>query len=187
MISGFTSDDFAESDTALLLDALGRDPTPEAISAMSPWRFTAPLSPDMAAARESRAIDFDALVAFCRDAASTFPGLTLIEGVGGVMVPLTDNRTVIDWIAELEMPAVLVVGSYLGTLSHSLTAAETLAQRGIPLKAIVVSESEDSPVAFTETRETLARFLPGMTVFAIARGPADDARCEGLIRLLVPA
>ena len=79
---------------------------------MSPWRFAAPLSPDMAASRERRSIPFDALVAHCR-AASERRGVTLIEGIGGVMTPLDAEHTVLDWIAALGAPALLVVGSYL--------------------------------------------------------------------------
>ena len=116
MISDFTEEGFAESDTAVLLQALGRQATGETIDAMSPWRFTAPLSPDMAAAREGRTIDFVALVDFCRQTIedcsdkSDSTGITLIEGVGGVMVPLTQTHTVLDWITELNIPSIIVVG-----------------------------------------------------------------------------
>lgn len=170
VISGFTDADFPESDTAVLLAALGLEATPENIDAMSPWRFAAPLSPDMAAARESRNIDFERLVAFCRDRVAGHDGITLVEGVGGVMVPLTGSQTVIDWIAALDCPALLVVGSYLGTLSHTLTAHGTLAARGIDVSAVIVSESEDNPVDLTETVDCLKRFLPQTRVYALARG-----------------
>ena len=74
----------------LLLRAQGLDVTSANLDAVSPWRFAAPLSPDMAAAREQRAIPFDALVAWCR-AASERADVTLIEGIGGVMVPLDER------------------------------------------------------------------------------------------------
>ena len=57
------------------------------------------------------------------------------------MVPLDAEHTVLDWIAALRAPAVLVVGSYLGTLSHTLTAAAVLRERGCALAAVIVSES----------------------------------------------
>ncbi len=59
------------SDPGVLLAALGRPVTLEEIERISPWRFAAPLSPDMAAAREGRAIEFDALLDFSRRAAAT--------------------------------------------------------------------------------------------------------------------
>jgi dethiobiotin synthetase len=156
------------SDTALLLRAQGLDATPANLDAVSPWRFTAPLSPDMAAARERRTIPLDALVARCRDA-SQGPGMTLIEGIGGVMAPLDERHTVLDWIAALATPTLLVVGSYLGTLSHGLTAAAALRSRGVPLLAVIVSESTEQPVPAEETAATFARFVGPAPVLVLAR------------------
>jgi dethiobiotin synthetase len=156
------------SDSALLLRAQSLDVTPENLDAVSPWRFAAPLSPDMAAARERRSIPFDALVAHCR-AASSGSGLTLIEGIGGVMVPLDSKRTVLDWIAALGAPTLLVVGSYLGTLSHGLTAAAALRARGVPLQAVIVSESAEQPVPASETAATFARFVAPAPVRVLPR------------------
>ena len=95
--------------------------------------------------------------------------MTLIEGIGGVMVPLDAEHTVLDWIAALEAPTLLVVGSYLGSLSHSLTAAAALRERGVPLAGIVVSESEAEPVPTAETAATLARFVEGVPVRLLPR------------------
>ena len=165
--SGFNVDDAQDSDTAKLLAAQGLAPTAANLDAVSPWRFAAPLSPDMAAARERRAVPFDALVEFCR--APQEGGVTLIEGVGGVMVPLDATHTVLDWIAALASPTLLVVGSYLGSLSHSLTAAAALRQRAVPLAGVVVSESLEQPVATDETAATLARFLASTPIRVLAR------------------
>src|SRR5688572_6101161 len=166
--SGFDAAHPADGDAGELLRALELEPTAANLDAMSPWRFAAPLSPDMAAARERRAVPFDALVAHCR-AAGRSGDVTLIEGVGGVMVPLDDERTVLDWIAALEVPALLVVGSYLGTLSHSLTAAAALRSRGVTIAGVVVSESEEHPVPAAETAATLSRFTAPIPVRVLPR------------------
>ena len=166
--SGFDAAQPEDSDTGELLRALELEPTAANLDAVSPWRFAAPLSPDMAAARERRTIPFAALVAHCR-AADRSGHVTLIEGIGGVMVPLDDEHTVLDWIAALEVPALLVVGSYLGTLSHSLTAAAALHTRGVPIAGIVVSESEEQPVPAAETAATLARFTAPMPIQVLPR------------------
>lgn len=166
--TGFDAARLEDNDAAVLLRALGRDVTNENVAAVSPWRFAAPLSPDMAAARESRAVPFAALVDHCRTAAARAE-ITLIEGIGGVMVPLDDEHTVLDWIAALGAPALLVVGSYLGTLSHGLTAAAALRARGVPLAAIVVSESLEQPVPASETAATLARFASPARVVVLPR------------------
>jgi len=160
VVSGFTAETARGSDPAVLLAAMGAPVTPENIAAISPWRYAAPISPDMAAAREGREIDFEGLIGFSQAAMASAPGLFLIEGVGGAGVPLTRTQLVADWILELRIPALLVAGSYLGTISHTITTAEALAARDIPIAAIVLNESESSPVALTETADTLRHFLP---------------------------
>src|SRR5689334_6196325 len=99
VVSGFDPAHSAGSDPAVLLDALERSTAD--LDAISPWRFKAPLAPDMAAGQEGRSVDFAALVAFSRDAIAAARDVLLIEGVGGIMVPLDDRHTVLDWMAEL--------------------------------------------------------------------------------------
>jgi dethiobiotin synthetase len=166
--SGFDTANPRDSDTARLLEAQGLTIEAANLDAVSPWRFAAPLSPDMAAARERRTVPFTALVEFCRKAPEG--ELTLIEGIGGVMVPLDATHTVLDWIAALAAPTLLVVGSYLGTLSHTLTAVTALRQRSVLLAGVVVSESAEQPVVTDETAATLARFLAGVPIRVLPRG-----------------
>ena len=85
------------------------------------------------------------------------------------MVPLDQTYTVRDWIANLKLPAVLVTGSYLGAISHTLTTAEALLRCPGGIAAIVVSESETSPVPTAETAASIARFLPGIALHIIPR------------------
>jgi dethiobiotin synthetase len=166
--SGFDPTTLATSDPGVLLGALGRPVTIEEIERIAPWRFAAPLSPDIAAAREGRVIEFDALLDFCRRAAAT-RNLLLIEGIGGIMVPLDDKHTVLDWMKALRIPVLLVVGSYLGTISHTLTALHVLAQRNIDIAAVVVSESEVSGASLDETVDTIARFAQPLDVIGVPR------------------
>jgi dethiobiotin synthetase len=103
--------DFAESDTGRLLAAQGLATTPETVAACSPWRFTAPLSPDLAATREGRTLALDDLVGWCRrEIAATPPDTTLlIEGVGGVMSPPTPPDFVAGAIARHRAVPVIVI------------------------------------------------------------------------------
>jgi dethiobiotin synthetase len=161
----------AASDPGVLLAALGRPVTPTEIERIAPWRFTAPLSPDMAARRENRAIDFDALVEFSRSAIADTKGMLLIEGIGGVMVPLDDRHTVLDWMAAPNIPVVLVAGSYLGSLSHTLTSLDALRRRDLIIKALVVNETPASTVPMADTVATLKRFAGSTPVVALPRSP----------------
>lgn len=169
VISGFDEQDFADSDSAHLLQSLDKNPSLENIKTITPWRFQAPLSPDMAAWRENREIDFPALIDYCRQALAGPEDVKIIEGVGGVMVPLTESHTVLDWIITLDLPTIVVVGSYLGTISHTLTAVGILESRNVKIEEIVVSESEESPVEIKETIDVLQRFLPHLTITDLPR------------------
>lgn len=182
--SGFDPTDIAGTDSGVLLDALGLPPTGEHLDDVSPWRFAAPLSPDMAAARERRSIPFDELLEFCR--APRAADVTLIEGIGGVMVPLDDEHTVLDWIAELAFPVLLVAGSYLGTLSHTLTAAAALRTRGIEPIAVIVSESEQQPVPLAETAAAIGRFVKPLVVIALPRVTSASPSAGVIAPTLLP-
>jgi dethiobiotin synthetase len=172
VVSGYDSSVVETSDPAVLLKALGRPVSADEIERIAPWRYRAPLSPDLAGAREGRPLDFDALVAFSRRAIDADKGTLLIEGVGGIMAPLDSRRTVLDWMTMLRQPLLLVVGSYLGTISHTLTALHVLAQRKLDIAAIMVSESDRSPVPLDETVESIAHFSNGIEVIGLPRLPA---------------
>ena len=180
--TGVTEDALDSTDSGVLLKALGQPIDAGQVAAVSPWRFKEPLSPDMAAERENRSIPFDDLVAYCR--ADTGADITLIEGIGGVMVPLDRHHTVLDWIAALEVPALMVTGSYLGTLSHTLTAAGMLQARKVKLAGIIVNESEAQPVAPEETADVLARFVADVPIRVVKRLDAPESAPESAPDLL---
>lgn len=187
IVSGFDIATSALSDPGILLEALDEPVSVEAIDRISPWQFSAALSPDMAAAREGRSIDFDELVAHCRCAIDGNDGTLLIEGVGGIMVPLDGKHTVLDWTKALGLPLIFVTGSYLGSISHTLTALRVIADAGLVVKVMVVNESGYGAVPLDETIATLARFAPGVAIALIPRVKAPvgarDAFAE-LARLL---
>ncbi len=175
VVSGFDPASMTSSDPGILLSALGRTVTAEEIARIAPWRFRAPLSPDMAAARDGRAIDFAALLDFSRSAiAACETGMLFIEGIGGIMVPLDRRHTVADWMAALGVPLLLAAGSYLGSISHTLTCLEVLARRGLKIAAIAVSETQGSAVPLGDTAAAIARFAGTIPVIGIPRLPAGD-------------
>jgi dethiobiotin synthetase len=88
-------------------------------------------------------------------------------------VPLGGPETLLDAMAALGWPAVLVTGSYLGTLSHTLTAARALAGAGVNLAGVVISESPESPVPPAETAAALSRYVTSVPVIVLPRLPAS--------------
>ena len=149
--------------------ALGRPAELAEVEHISPWRFKAPLSPHMAARHEGRAIAFQEVVEFCRRSMTKPPGALLIEGIGGIMVPLDDRRTVLDWMSVLRIPIILVAGTYVGTMSHTLTSLEVLVRRNLDVAAVVVSESAGSAASLEETVATVQRFANSIDVVGIPR------------------
>jgi dethiobiotin synthetase len=183
VVSGYDSSVVETSDPAVLLAALGRPVAADEVERIAPWRFRAPLSPDLAAAREGRSVAFDELIDFSRAAIKANNGILFIEGVGGIMVPLVGSRTVLDWMAALNIPLLLVVGGYLGTISHTLTAIDVLTQRNLSIAAIVVSESERNPVELADTVASIARFSGGVDVIGLPRLPAGITQHPAFARI----
>jgi dethiobiotin synthetase len=171
VITGYDPRTAHTSDSGRLLSALGLTLTPEHIAAISPYRLRAPVSPDLAARREGARIDFAALTAYCRAAVGHHKDALVIEGIGGIMVPLDDRRTVLDWMIEIDLPLILVAGSYVGTLSHTLTALDVLDRNDLKVAAVVVSESPGSAASLAETADTIRRFAAGTPVLALPRLP----------------
>lgn len=181
VVSGFSPEDWAESDPGRLLQALDRPLDCNNLDTISPLRFLAPLSPPMAARLEGRDLRLEDVQLICNEAmAESSADFLLIEGVGGVMSPIAEDGTGLDLMRGLQfVPTVLVGGSYLGAISHTLTAIETLRAKGLIIEAVVVSESDDPEAPdFIQTVESVAAFAGDVLVLAARRN--DDLWTQGL-------
>ncbi|WP_300542354.1 dethiobiotin synthase [Maricaulis sp.] len=171
VISGFDPARLNETDTIRLMRANGDDLTGEGVQAVSPWRFKAPLSPDMAAARERRPLAIDQVVNWCLDRVDrSIP--TVVEGAGGVMSPLAEDGLNLDLIRELDARPILVTGAYLGAISHTLTALRVLDTSC----TVIVNDHQASPVPAEDTARSIRRFAPrsDVRVFAGDAAPLLD-------------
>ena len=184
VISSFNPEKPEESDSYQLLESIGVSPTLAELEAISPWQFKAPLSPDMAASREGKRISLSALTSFCQDHIAQSQDILLIEGVGGAMVPINESSTVLDWMSALGLPAIVVVGGYLGTISHTLTTVATLDSRKVPVPYIIVNESEQNPVPIAETAATIQRFVAASEVLTLSRTKDQQINAQELIQLI---
>jgi dethiobiotin synthetase len=112
--------------------------------------------------------------------------LTLIEGVGGVMSPVTDSKTVLDWIVALQSPALLVTGNYLGGISHALTAVAAMRAARVKLIGVIVSGGDKSEVPAAETLSFLRGALKPLKVAHLPRigGAHPWKRAPDLIGIL---
>ena len=128
-------------DGILLQRASGEDLT---LDECVPFRFSLPASPHRAAAMEGRNLKmFDVVehvLALAEEA-----DLTIVEGAGGLMVPLDEKTMMVDLIERLAFPALLVARTTLGTINHTLLSLEAHRRRGIPAAGIVLSGSSSTP------------------------------------------
>jgi dethiobiotin synthase len=119
----------------------------------------APLSPLAAAQREGRSLDLATAARWCLRPAA---GRVLLEGVGGLMVPLAPHRHFLAWATDLQLPCVLVALGGLGTLNHTLLSAEALMLRGWRIEAVLLNPGADgtAPEVAEENAALLRGFLP---------------------------
>ncbi len=167
VITGFSK---AESDSRVLMDSNRIPYNEKNLDKISPWRFVAAVSPDIAARKEGQKIDFAKVVKFCRSAFSSYDDFLFIEGIGGVMTPLNNEKTVADLVHELQIPALLVGGTYLGAITHLLTAVKMLEN----IHAVIINESSEAPCATAETLKTIENFTR-KPVFFLPRGGDEKA------------
>lgn len=128
-------------DVDVLADALGR---PVDRSRICPQRFRAPLAPPVAARQEGTTVDSDLLRAgarWWRDRVE----LLIVEGVGGLLCPLTEEETVADLAADLGYPLIIVARSGLGTVNHTLLTVEAARHRGLAVAGVVLNEVSPDP------------------------------------------
>jgi dethiobiotin synthetase len=118
-----------ETDSQVVARLAGVETLPEA------YRLKLPASPHQSAADEGVVIDTDAL--------TPPPGPLVIEGAGGLMVPLTRTTLNIDVFARWGLPLILCARTVLGAINHTLLSVEAIRARGIPLTGIAFIGDEN--------------------------------------------
>lgn len=101
------------------------------------YRFKAPVSPHLAASLENRSINLSEIKLPRTDSN------LIVEGAGGLLVPLNDKDFIIDIPKVLNLPVVLVCKSYLGSLNHTLLSIEALKLRGIEILGLIFNGKEN--------------------------------------------
>lgn len=101
-----------------------------------PEIFSYPCSPHLAARIDRRPIDFEKIERATQELARRYDTV-LVEGAGGLMVPLTEDYLTIDYISEKKYPLVFVTSGKLGSINHTLLSLEAIARRGIVLDTVL--------------------------------------------------
>lgn len=127
----------------------------------APIIYSYPASPDLAARLDNRAFE-PAMVDEATKALLTQYDHVLIEGAGGLMVPLKGEYLTIDYIRERRLPLVLVTNGRLGSINHTLLSFKVVADAGIELFAVIYNTYFDTDkVISADTKEYIRNWLKG--------------------------
>lgn len=108
-----------------------------------PEIFTYPASPHLATKIDGREIDFQKIADATRQLTEKYE-VVLLEGAGGLMVPLTTELLTIDYIAEQKFPVILVSSGRLGSINHTILSLEALKSRGLELYGLAYNLNDQS-------------------------------------------
>jgi len=126
------------SDVAALLKAQGMSESMD----INLYSFDAALAPSQAAAAEGRNVDRQMLLDWCEQQSSVHD-ISLIEGVGGLMVPLAENYLLVNWIEDMpDCEVLLVVRAKLGGINHALLTLDKLNRMGRPPRWVVINDAD---------------------------------------------
>jgi dethiobiotin synthetase len=116
---------------------------------IAPQRYSEPLAPAIAAERAHRPIDWFLINNSIR-LMSRGSDLMIIEGVGGIMVPMDDKTTVLDVAQSLNIPAIVVARPWLGTINHTLLTIAALRNAGVGVVGVVINQYNASKAGVAE-------------------------------------
>jgi dethiobiotin synthetase len=156
-------------------------PDDELLGAEVARRFGPPVSPHLAAELSGEPIESAELVAGARAAAAD-ADVVVVEGVGGLLVPLTLGYSVRDYARELGLPLVVAARPGLGTINHTLLTLEAARAVALELRAVVLTPWPDEPSAMERSnRATIERLgaVPVLTLPRLTRRGPDTLAAAG--------
>jgi len=119
------------------------------LAQINPVRYHEPLAPSVAAERSGRDIDWDEIHLSYRNLTQK-NDIILVEGIGGVMVPITDDYLVLDLMADLQLPVIIVARPGLGTINHTLLTVNACRARNLSITGIVINRYQPETATLAE-------------------------------------
>ena len=153
-----------------LLAAAAGGAAPEAVA---PFRFGPAVSPHLAAELAGTPLVLDALLGAVRDAAHGKDAV-VVEGVGGLLVPLTDDALVRDLARELALPVVVAARPGLGTINHTLLTVEAAWAAHLDVRAIVLTPWPDAPTEMERSNRATIEGRTGLPVLTLPTVAGPD-------------
>ena len=160
--------------------------TSDSLDLVNPYRFGRPLAPSVAAELEGREIRPGKIVTAYRQLAGRHQYM-IVEGAGGIMVPLRNRYTYLDLAQALKLPVVIVARPALGTINHTLLTVAVLKERGLTIRGVVINYAQDRKPGYAEkSNPSVIRSISGVEVLGVIR--YGSLRFEELLpRLTMPS
>jgi dethiobiotin synthetase len=162
----------------------------EPLDVIAPQRFAEPLAPAIAAGRAGVTLDWTAIQRSL-DVVSRGNDVLIVEGVGGIMVPMDQKHTMLDVAAWLNLPAVIVARPALGTINHTILTVDALRRANVPIAGVVINRypAESASIAEETNPRAIETWgkVPVLCVVPDVRGPItksippDIAAAIGLV------
>ncbi len=148
----------------------------------APYRLRLPIAPAEAAAADGLRIDLGLISeAFARlTARHTF---VIVEGAGGLMVPLTEGILIVDLVRRLQLPLLVVARPGLGTVNHTLLTCFAARQSGIDVAGVIINDYPEEPGSAEKTAPRLIASLCNAPFFGILPHIAGGSARERVTRL----
>ncbi len=138
----------------------------EPLSLLTPVTLKLPLAPAVAAAQAGVQVDLEVIAQAYRDLASRYTFM-VVEGAGGLYVPLVDNSfLVLDLARWLNLPVLVVARSGLGTINHTVMTVKTLEQAGLPVVGIILNQYPAQPNLAARTNPGVIEAICGRPILA---------------------
>ena len=155
---------------ALIKSAGVRDP----LSLVNPYRFRKPLAPAVAAALEGKKVNPNKILRSFQNL-SIKHEIMIVEGAGGIMVPLSGKYLFLDLAATLRLPVLIVSRPGLGTVNHTILTIEALRKRRLKIAGVVINFAEDWTEGLAEkTNAAVIEALSGVKVLGTIRYKASN-------------
>jgi dethiobiotin synthetase len=147
---------------------------------MNPYFYSLPVSPLAAQKGTRRHLSLKEIRQRLREAGKSAECL-LIEGAGGVMVPIAKDLLIVDLIADLGCEVFLVAKNQLGTINHTLLSVESLKKRGIARIKIILMDSAQPDVSSRTNKNVLSALLPGIEISQLPFLPKKPNKISHLL------
>lgn len=144
-----------ETDAERLLQYSGIHERAEDVASFT---FQAPLTPMLAAKQEGVTITLQEIITAGQPLIHRYESV-LIEGAGGVAVPMTEDSLVVDLISELRIPALIVARSGLGTINHTILTVSYLQQHGVPIIGFILNDGDSNEMYNDSSAATNAELI----------------------------